>query len=137
MSDVVPKDLQDPQIMLLRASVTSARKDLDDIMVEVDDQVAHIKAAKGRATPKAAMMQYRKALLDLLENGDKLLVSFNTKNGSLLEKLELLLLRFETSDPEQHTKVKSIRDKLVGEAHPYRGRFRKLRIEHEKILSGL
>ena len=55
MSDVVPKDLQDPQIMLLRASVTSARKDLDNITVEVDDQVAHIKAAKGRAPPKAAI----------------------------------------------------------------------------------
>ena len=48
MSDVVPKDLQDPQIMLLRASVTSTRKDLDEITVEIDDQVAHIKAAKGR-----------------------------------------------------------------------------------------
>ena len=48
MSDVVPKDMQDPQIMLLRASVTSTRKDLDEIMVEIDDQVAHIKAAKGR-----------------------------------------------------------------------------------------
>ena len=82
-------------------------------------------------------MQYTKALMDLLENGDKLLSSFNTKNGSLLEKMELLLLRFETSDPEQHSKVKSIRDKLIGEAHPYRGRFRKLKIEHEEILSGL
>ena len=46
MSDVVPKDLQDAQIMVLRASVTSARKLLDDIMVEVDDQLAHIKVAK-------------------------------------------------------------------------------------------
>ena len=44
-------------------------------------------------------MQYTKALMDLLENGDKLLSSFNTKNGSLLERLELFLLRFETSDP--------------------------------------
>ena len=66
-----------------------------------------------------------------------LLTSFNTKNGSLLEKLELLLLRFETSDPEQHSKVKSIREKLVGEAHPYRGQFRKVKIEHEELLSGL
>ena len=55
MSDVVPKDLQDPQIMLLRASVTSARKDLDDVTVEIEDQVAHIKAAKGRGTPEAAL----------------------------------------------------------------------------------
>ena len=69
--------------MLLRASVTSARKDLDDITVEVDNQVAHIKAAQGRATLKAAMMQYTMALLDLLENGDKLLVSFNTKNTNI------------------------------------------------------
>ena len=58
--------------------------------------------ANGRATPEAAMKQYTKALLTLLEDGDKLLTSFNTKNGSFLERLELLLLRLETVDPEQH-----------------------------------
>ena len=67
MCDVCPKDLQDAQIMVLRASVTSARKLLDDITVEVNNQVGHIKAAKGRATPKAAMVQYTKALADLFE----------------------------------------------------------------------
>ena len=46
MSDVVPKDPQDAQIMVLRASVTSARKLLDDIMVEVHNQLAHTKVAK-------------------------------------------------------------------------------------------
>ena len=45
-------------------------------------------------------MQFKKSLMDLLENGDKLLTSFNTNNGSLLEKMDLLLLRFETSDTE-------------------------------------
>ena len=42
MGDVVPKDLQDPHIMLLRASVTSARKVLDNITVEIEDQVVLI-----------------------------------------------------------------------------------------------
>ena len=86
--------------MLLRASVTSARKGLDDITVDIEDQVALIKAAKGKDTPEAALMQFKKSLMDLLENGDKLLTSFNTNNGSLLEKMDLLLLRFETSDTE-------------------------------------
>ena len=55
-----------------------------------------------------------------------------------MEKLELLLLKFETSETtEQFNKVKSLRDKLVGEAIPYRGRFRRLKIEHEGLLSGV
>ena len=33
--------------------------------------------------------------------------------------------------------MKSVRDKLVGEALPYRGRFRKLKVEHEELLSGV
>ena len=60
MSDVVPKDLQDPQIMLLRASVTSARKGLDDITAEIEDQVILINTAKGKDTPEAALMQFKK-----------------------------------------------------------------------------
>ena len=75
MGDVCPKDLQDAQNMVLRASVTSARKLLDDITVEVNEQVGHIKAAKGRATPKASIVQYTKALADLFDKGDQLLVS--------------------------------------------------------------
>ena len=79
-------------------------------------------------------MQFKKSLKDLIENGDKLLTTFNTNNGSPLEKLELLLLKFETSETtEQFNKVKSLRDKLVGEVIPYRGRFRK----HEGLLSGV
>ena len=45
MSEVVPRDLQDPQIMLLGASVTSAGKDLDDITAEIKDQVILIDTA--------------------------------------------------------------------------------------------
>ena len=60
------------RIMLLRASVTSARKGLDYITVDIEDQVALIKAAKGKDTPEAALMQFKKSLMDLLENGDKL-----------------------------------------------------------------
>ena len=52
-------------------------------------------------------------------------------------KMELLLLRLETSDPDQHTRVESVRNKLVCEALPYQGRFRKLRVEHEDPLSFL
>ena len=116
MGESCPKDLQDAAIRILRASVTSARKLLDDITVEVYDQVRIINAAKGRATPKAVLVQYTKALADLFDRGDQLLAAFTTKNASLLEKMELLLLRLETSDPDQHTRVESVRNKLVGEA---------------------
>ena len=134
MSDVVPKDLQAPKIMLLRASVTSARKGLDDITAEIEDQVVLIKTAKGKDTPDSALMQFKKSLKDLIENGDKLLT---TNNGSLSEKLELLLLKFETSETiEQFNKVKSLRDKLVGEAIPYRGRFRSSRLSMKGCYLG-
>ena len=66
-------------------------------------------------------MQFKKSLKDLLENGDKLLTTFNTNNGSLLEKMELLLLKYETSGTEQYNKVKSVRDKLVGEVQEAQG----------------
>ena len=108
--------------MILRASVTSARKLLDDITVEVNDQVGIINAAKGRATLKAVLVQYTKALADLFDRGAQLLAVFTTKNASHLEKMELLLLRLETSDPDQHTRVESVRNKLVGEALLYQGR---------------
>ena len=122
MGDSYPKDLQDAAIMILRASVTSARKLLDDITVEVNDQVGIINAAKGRATLKAVLVQYTKALADLFDRGAQLLAVFTTKNASHLEKMELLLLRLETSDPDQDTRVESVRNKLVGEALLYQGR---------------
>ena len=49
----------------------------------------------------------------------------------------LQCLRLETSDPDQHTRVESVRNRLVGEALPYLGRFRKLRVEYEDLLSCL
>ena len=98
MSDVVPKDLQDSQIMILRASVTESRKDLDDITAEIDEQVGLIKTAMEKTTPETALMQFKRSLKDLIESGDKLLVIFNKHNGSLLEKLELLLLKYEAPE---------------------------------------
>ena len=115
-----------------------ARKDLDDITAEIEEQVSLINTPVGKATPETALMQFKRSLRDLIEDGDKLLIIFNKKNGSLLEKLELLLLKYETSETsEQFNKVKSLRDKLVGESIPYRGHFRKLKVEHEGLLSGV
>ena len=54
---------------------------------------------------KSHPVQYTKVLADLLERGDQMLANFTTKNASLLEKLEYLLLRLEISDPDQHAKV--------------------------------
>ena len=46
---------------------------------------------QGEATPKVVIVQYTKALADLFDKGDQLLVSFTTKNAAFLEKMELLL----------------------------------------------
>ena len=70
MSETVPTDISDPQIVLLRAGVTKARKDLDDISAEIADQVGLINTAVGRATPEDALMRYKKALKNLIEEGD-------------------------------------------------------------------
>ena len=43
MSGAVPTDISDPHIVLLRAKVTKARKDVDDISADVADQVDLIK----------------------------------------------------------------------------------------------
>ena len=77
-------------------------------------------------------MRYRKALKNLIEEGDVKLTIFNDKNGKLLEKLEALVLTApETGD--LFTKATSLRDKIV----PYRGRFRNLLVEHESLLTGV
>ena len=52
MSGAVPTDISDPNIVLLRAKVTKARKDVDDISADVADQVGLIKAAMERAILK-------------------------------------------------------------------------------------
>ena len=38
---------------------------------------------------------------------------------------------------ELHSKATSLRDTLVGEAVPFKGKFRKLRVEHESLLTGV
>ena len=124
MSETVPTDISDSQIVLLRAGVTKARKDLDDISAEIADQVGLINTAVGRVTPIDALMRYKKALKNLIEEGDLKLTLFNDKNGKLVEKLEALVLA-APENTEIFTTATSLRDKIVGESVPYRGRFRK------------
>ena len=50
-SCIVPTDLNDQQIVLLRAAVIRARKDLDDITAEISEQVAVISTAQEKDTP--------------------------------------------------------------------------------------
>ena len=139
MEDPDPKDLQDCAVLRLRAAVTALRKFVDDVSLEISDQVNIIKVAKwneSESTLKEVIAQYTQLLADLLVKGDTLLTNFITKN-SLLEKLEYLILKFEFSDSDQHSKVVSLRNRLVGEALPYHGRFRKLRVKLQNLLSCL
>ena len=53
------------------------------------------------------------------------MLDFENKNAFLLEKLDFLMLKFKIDGPEQHGKVESLRNRLVGESHPYKGLFRK------------
>ena len=48
-----------------------------------------------------------------------------------------MILKFKEDDLDQHDKVESLRNKLVGESHPYKGLFRKKRVANQRILSCL
>ena len=66
---------------LLRAGVTKARKDLDDISADIADQVDLINAAVGRATPEDALMRYKQALKNFIEEGDIKLTNINLSSS--------------------------------------------------------
>ena len=138
MSGAVPTDISDPHIVLLRAKVTKARKDVDDISADVADQVELIKekTAEGRATPLDALFRYKQALKNMIEDGDLKLTLFHNTNGELVEKLEALILT-ASGNTDLLARTTSLRDKVVGESVQYRNRFKKLMAEHENLLAGV
>ena len=92
------------------------------------------KTAVGRATPEDALLRYKQALKNLIEEGDLKLTLFNNKNGELVEKLEALILT-ASGNTDLLARTTSLRDKVVGESVPYRNRFRRLMAEHEALLA--
>ena len=46
----------------------------------------------------------------------------------------MFLLRLE-GVPDEHQRVEAVRNTIVGQAQPYTGMFRKLRVQHEDLLS--
>ena len=56
---------------------------------------------------------------------------------SLLNKIDYLILKFEIDYPDQHDNVESVRNRLVGESHPYKGLFRKKKVGYQHLLSCL
>ena len=49
----------------------------------------------------------------------------------------MLILKLENSNPQEHARVVGVRNKLVGEAKPYKRIFIKLRVQYEDLLSVL
>ena len=68
MSEAVPTDISDPSIVLLRAKVMKARKDVDDCSDDVAEQVGLIKekTAEGRVTPADTLKRYKLALKNMI-----------------------------------------------------------------------
>ena len=60
---------------------------------------------------------YSQQLKDLFNKGEYLLMDFETKNALLLEKLYYLILKFQEDDFDDHDKVESLRNHLVGDSH--------------------
>ena len=131
MSGAVPTDISDPSIVLLRAKVTKARKDVDDCSDDVADQVGLIKekTAEGRVTPAEALKRYKLALKNMIEEGDSKLDVFHKVNGELVEKLEVLILT-AAGNSDLLSRTTSLRDKIVGESVQYRNCFKRLMGEH-------
>ena len=73
----------------------------------------------------------------LFSKGQSQLFDFENKNSLLLEKLDYMMLELEFSDVEQHSKAKSLRNRMVRESYPYKGKFRKMRVEYQNLLSCL
>ena len=107
-------------------------------MLEITDQVGIVETAKSDVkTPKEMIGQYTQQLLDLFSKGQSRLSDFENKNSLLLEKLDYMMLKLEFSDVEQHGKAESLRNRMVGESYPYKGKFRKMRVEYQNPLSCL
>ena len=73
----------------------------------------------------------------LFSKGQSRLSDFENKNSLLLEKLDYMMLKLEFSDVEQHGKAKSLRNRMVRESYPYKGKFRKIGVEYQNLLSCL
>ena len=62
-----PTNLQDVKIVQLRAVVTRAKKDIDALARDVEEQVAVVGAAQGKSTPVATILSYKRELKSLLD----------------------------------------------------------------------
>ena len=132
---VLPLNMLDGEIVTLRASFTTNRKAIDEAKDEILEQVDAIKQAKARDANKSVILKYTKLLDSLLDDGDKKLNFFTEQVDALLLKLEMLILKLENSDAHEHARVVLVRNKLVGDAKPYKRIFIKLRVKYV-ICSG-
>ena len=104
-------------------------------MLKITDQVGIVETAKSDVnTPKEMIGQYTQQLLDLFSKGQSRLSNFENKNSLLLEKPDYMMLKLEFSDVK-HGKAESLRNWMVGESCPYKGKFRKMRVEYQNLLS--
>ena len=77
----VPTDLTDTKIVQFRAAVTRAKKDLDALARDIEEQVTVVGAAQGKTTPVATILSYKRELKSLIDEGDILTKKLIAKNG--------------------------------------------------------
>ena len=125
MGDTVPVGLKDTQILKLSAAVKAERKTVDDLILEIGLQIAEVEATKAYPDiPKNMVYDFSRQLKDMFNRGDVLLKDFETKNSQLVVKLEYLCLVLEDK-PENLSKNESLRNTMLVEFSPYKGRFRR------------
>ena len=104
----VPIDLQDLKIVQLRAVVARAKKDIDLLASDVAEQAGVVGAAQGKDTPVATILEYKRELKTLIDEGDILTKKLIAKNGDLTERLDMLV-HAATEGSEIHTRATSMR----------------------------
>ena len=109
-----PTNLQDVKIVQLRAVVTRAKKDIDALARDVEEQVAVVGAAQGKDTPAATILEYKRELKSLIDEGDILTKKLIAKNGDLTERIDMLV-HAATEGSDIHIRATSMRDTLVGD----------------------
>ena len=79
---------------------------------------------------------YSTQLKSLIDKGEALLDNFESKNNTLVTKLDYLSFLFE-GEPDKKAPVDDLRYATVATFSPYKGKFRKIRVDNKHLLSCL
>ena len=100
-------------------------------------KIVDVEAAKNNAElPKSMIYSYSTQLNSLIDKGEKLLDNFETTNNTLVKKLDFLSFLYEV-DVAKRGPVDELKYATAATFSPYKGKFRKIRVDSKHLLSCL